>query len=380
MFKLLKLTNNIKTTFFITVLFLCLFSLFTFQSSIFSGIKKGFTFCTDLLIPSLFLFMVFSEILLDVSIHGKIPKILSTISKKLFRLPGSCSLAILTGLLGGYPTGAANTKILLEKNAITKKQGEYLCYFLIGAGPAFTINVVGTCFFGNRKIGVFIFLAQFLASIILGIVLAKLLLDKKNIFNENGIISKNISKKNLLNIFITSVNRTSKNLFYMCSFVVFFSAVLGVIQKIIENGFIISLLNTLKIDKSLLNSIIALLFEVTSGCNLSIEHHLPIYFLIFAVSWAGISVHMQIFYILKGVEFSKLKFIFFRFIHSIIATAIFYLLLLTLNESSQTSTVINSYNICASSFKSVPASVSLITMCMCFIAEATEKICKLKIK
>ncbi len=377
MFKLIKL-KSYKTLFFTVVTSLCFSSLFIFQSSISSGIKKGFLFCTNLLIPSLFLFMVFSETVLNITAKSKTSDLLSKITTKLFNLPGSCALAILIGLLGGYPSGAVNIKVLLEKNKITKKQAEYMCYFLVGAGPAFIVNVIGTSFFGNRRLGVLIFFAQFLASIILGIILAKFSLYKKEAHIEKKNNTKTVPQKNLIKIFINSVNKTSKNLFYMCSFVVLFSATLSVLQKILENNLIVGVLNMLKVSKDFVISIISLLFEVTNGCSLSAEQHLPIYFIIFAVSWAGISVHMQIFYILRGLDFSKLKFTFFRLIHGTIATVLFYVFLLLSNDTHQTIANVKVYNVYASSFKFAPASISLIIMCICFISEITERIYKFK--
>lgn len=375
MFKTVNL-KNIKSIFFSVILIYCFFALFIFQNAIFLGIKRGFNFCFNLLVPSLFLFMVFSHIVLNINFESKKSLFLNKIANTLFRLPGSSLIAIFTGLLGGYPAGAVNIKCLLENNKITEKQAEYLAYFLIGAGPAFTVNVVGVAFFGSRFLGVLIFLSQFLASLLLGFIISRFFFKKEDLFFKTHDLPQRSEEKNFFKVFINSVNETSKNLFYMCSFVVFFSALLNVIQKVLENNLISSFLNLIHINKNVLSSTIALLFEVTSGCNLSVENHLPIYFLILAISWGGISVHMQIFYILKNLNFSKLKFTFFRIIHSVLSTILFYSFLLFSRDSVQTIVKNSTCKVLSSSFNFVPSSIFFIIMCVCFIFEITEKFLK----
>ena len=375
MFKTLNL-KNIKNAFILVTVIYCFFALFIFQDAIFLGVKKGFRFCFNLLVPSLFLFMVFSHIILNINFESKKILFFKKISNIFFKLPGDCFIAILTGLLGGYPTGAVNVKYLLKNKKITKEQARCLAYFLIGAGPAFTVNVVGILFFGSRFLGILIFLSQFLASLTLGFIISRFFFSKEKLKAQPSNLYSKSAKKNFFKIFIDSVNETSKNLFYMCSFVIFFSAILNIIQKIFESKLISSFLNLLNINKNTLGSMIALLFEVTSGCNLSVENHLPIYFLIFAISWGGISVHMQVFYILKDLNFSKFKFMFFRLLHSVLSTMLFYFFLLFSKDSVQTIVKNSAYKLLNSSFNFVPSSIFFIIMCVCFILELTEKMPK----
>ena len=375
MFKTLNL-KNIKNVFILINIIYCFFALFIFQDAIFLGVKKGFGFCFNLLVPSLFLFMIFSNIILDINFENEKVLFFKKISNILFRLPGDCFIAILTGLLGGYPAGAVNVKSLLKNQKITKEQAKCLAYFLMGAGPAFTINVVGISFFGSRFLGILIFLSQFLASLALGFIISRLFFSKNNLKLKPKNLYFKPAKKNFFKIFIDSVNETSKNLFYMCSFVIFFSAMLSVIQKIFESKLISSFLNLMNINKNTLSSMVALLFEVTSGCNLSVENHLPIYFLIFAISWGGISVHMQVFYILKDLNFSKFKFMFFRILHSVLSTILFYFFLLFSKGSVQTVVKNSACRAISSSFNFIPSSIFFTIMCVCFIFEFTEKVSK----
>ena len=376
MFKLLKV-KKLKNVLLIPIFIYVFISLFLYTNSIRDGIKQGYYFCLNLLIPSLFLFMVFSQLILNFKLNSKLESFFSKITFKLFKLPGICALPILTGLVGGYPVGATNIDTLLEKKLITEKQAEFLTYFLVGAGPAFIVNVVGVSLFGSKFLGILIFVSQLMASLILGIIISNFFMFKNSdsiAFSLQNLSSK--EKFKFTKTLIYSVNKTSKNLFYMCSLVVFFSALINILKNFISIGLISKFINFLNINKVWLKVFVSILFEVTNGCSLCIENHLPIFFTIFAISWAGISVHAQIFYILKNLKFSKIKFMFFRIIHSILSTTIFYIFLLFVTDSKKVA-IINKINkVCVSSFSCAPYSFSLLILCVCFLFTLTDALKK----
>lgn len=372
MFKLLKL-KKIKNILLTAVFAYIFISLFFYKDSIYTGIKTGYNFCLNLLIPSLFLFMVFSQLTLNFNISNKLESVLNKIAFKLFKLPGICVIPILTGLVGGYPVGAINIKTLLENNLITKKQAECLIYFLVGAGPAFIINVVGVSLFSSRLLGILLFISQLVSSVGLGIIVSNFFMSKN--LSQQKTVSNNFLKQNKISFsksLILAINKTSKNLFYMCSLIVFFSALINIFKKFASVGFITKALEILHISKIWADIFISIFFEVTNGCKLVIKNHLPIFFVIFAISWAGISVHMQIFSILKDLKFSKIKFMFFRILHSVLSTVIFYVLLLFITDDTKTSLIRGVNRVCVSSFSHAPSSFSLLIMCICFLFTLTD--------
>ena len=321
--------------------------------------------------------MIFSQLILNFSLSSKLENLLNKVTFRLFKLPGVCALPILTGLVGGYPVGASNIETLLEKKLITEKQAECLSYFLIGAGPAFIINVVGTSLFGSKLLGLLIFVSQLVASLLLGIIISNFFMSK-NLISENiNLQNSEIKEKfNFGKVLTTSVNKTSNNLFHMCSLVIFFSALISILKKIISTGFITKFLSFSDVQKNWAKIFISILFEVTNGCALSVENHLPIFFTIFAISWAGISVHAQIFYMLKNLKFSKIKFIFFRILHSILSTIVFYISLLFVTDNTKVVLINKIHRVCVSSFSSAPYSLSLLILCICFLFTLTDTIKK----
>ena len=69
-------------------------------------VKTGLQLCGQVIIPSLFPFLVLSELFLLCDIDRYAAQILDFPMRKLFRLPGDAGSALILGGLCGYPVGA----------------------------------------------------------------------------------------------------------------------------------------------------------------------------------------------------------------------------------------------------------------------------------
>ena len=97
-----NLIKNLIIFSFIT--FLCLLIITMPQASA-TGVTTGIKFCIDILIPSLFPFLVIVSLIIKTGISEQIGKLFSPIIKFLFGLPSYTATTIFLGLIGGYPTG-----------------------------------------------------------------------------------------------------------------------------------------------------------------------------------------------------------------------------------------------------------------------------------
>ena len=97
------------------------------------GARKGLDFCGQILIPSLFPFMVLSSFIVKSGLAARMSTVLEPITRLLFRLPGCTGATIAVSLIGGYPAGARGIKALLERGDITPKQGERMLGFSVVA-------------------------------------------------------------------------------------------------------------------------------------------------------------------------------------------------------------------------------------------------------
>ncbi|BED91821.1 MAG: sporulation integral membrane protein YlbJ [Candidatus Improbicoccus pseudotrichonymphae] len=276
----------------------------------YNGVINGLKISVETLIPSLFPFMILSSFIVYLNLNYKI---FEKITKFIFNLPSSSTIAIILGLIGGYPMGAKLIKDLFNQKLITEKQAERMILFCFNSGPAFTLNIVGYNIFKSRKIGIAIFLSQTLASLIIGIVLGwRSKLYKTKI--EEKIQSKSEKNKNLSYALIKSCETSSIVMINLCALVVIFNVINSFIKYF-----------TPCINKNLTTSIFSIL-EVTQGIlessknNLGIEHYSII------LGWGGLCVHMQVKSIFGKLKFSYLKFIIFRLIN--IALSFIFLCLL----------------------------------------------------
>jgi len=80
-------------------------SLLIFPKSVAAGAKEGMLLCFTSLIPSLFPFFVATSLLSKMSVTQALSKVLSPVTRLLFRVDGAGAPAIISGLLGGYPHG-----------------------------------------------------------------------------------------------------------------------------------------------------------------------------------------------------------------------------------------------------------------------------------
>lgn len=359
-----KKLEVIKTFFLmITVFFLCI-EILIFQKSASDGAKNGLIFCSDILIPSLFPFMVLSSFIVKSGLSAKLGYAFNPLTKSLFNLPGSAGSAIIISLIGGYPTGAKAVRELLENREITQRQAERMLFFTIGAGPSFVIGVIGVGIFKSFKVGIIMFLSQIISSLLIGIIVGVFSRIKKQ---DNSLNKKNIEiKLPISEAFVKSCIGSTGQIINLCAFVVLFSSFISIINY---NGFadrISSSLLLLKIPTSYANSLLFSLLEVIGGCLNAGNLGVSVEFISFSVAFAGICVHFQIFSTLGEMKFSKLKFMFFRLIHGFLSAIITHISFVFF-PITKTTFAINNSNVDASFYTNFPAGLSLIILCIFFL-------------
>lgn len=111
------------------------------------GAQSGITLCIRTVIPSLFPFFLLS-ILLTGTLSGMHLPVLRPITK-LLGMPEGTEALLITGFLGGYPTGAQSVASAYHRQLINKQNANKLLSFCNNAGPAFLFGMVGPMF-SNR--------------------------------------------------------------------------------------------------------------------------------------------------------------------------------------------------------------------------------------
>ena len=79
-----------------------------------NGALQGLLYCGNILIPSLFPFMVLSSFAVKSGLSEFAGRILAPLTKKIFHTDGCAGAIILLGLVGGFPIGAKRVVTLYE--------------------------------------------------------------------------------------------------------------------------------------------------------------------------------------------------------------------------------------------------------------------------
>ena len=326
--------------------------LFFFSKDFAEGAAIGLGNCAEVIIPSLFPFMVAASLLGEGEIPHFLKRFAEPLTRRLFGQPAESLLVVFVGLLGGYPSGARAALSLWKNGKISSVQAKSLILFCVNSGTGFCINAVGISLLHSERAGIIVFASLCLSALITGFF------TKPKA--EEALIFKPIQPKGFAEIFVGSVASGASGIINVCAFTVLFS---GLIRVVSVSG----------IGGKVLIAVSCLL-EITSGCACA-AGEIPIPMIAGICAFGGLCVHMQIFSLSGELKLSPAKFLMFRAVHSVLAVLVCSALLKLFPVSVQTFLPI-SQNAELSSF-SVPASVSLLffSALLIFDLDKQRKIC-----
>ena len=248
-----------------------------------SSMSRGMELCVKTLVPSLFPFMVVSELLVSSGIINATGKILTTPSRLLFGVSGSGGCALIVGFLCGFPIGTKTALSLYEEGRISKKELERLLMLCNIPSSAFLINAVGISLFGSKSLGILLYACNMASAILVGII-TKPFFKLQNVSAEAVFSSP---KKSAVARFTSAVTGSSVNMLYICAFVVFFSTLVGILSAMLSSFHIPSALTPLWFG----------FFEMTQGvteASFCLSRHLGVLSAAAVSGWSGLSVHFQL--------------------------------------------------------------------------------------
>lgn len=244
---------------------------------------RALKLCAFVIIPSLFPYMVISGLIVSLGAAQMLGRPLSPLCRKIFRLPGEASGAILLGALCGFPIGGMSACRLYEAGQLTRTQTERLIAIANNTGPAFLIEVIGAHCWGSRGLGVTIYLAQILSAALVGTVYARLRPDPKPL-RAAASPPRPVRKKDILTKLSESIENSSVSVLIVCGFIVFFAVFLSLLSIFLQS-----------LGAQWLVPFLGAAAEFTSGSAFAAEMGgVGGAFLTgFAVGWSGISVFAQ---------------------------------------------------------------------------------------
>ncbi len=261
------------------VILLC----FVFSKDISAYAVSAIGLCVNAVIGSLFPFMILSDIVLSTNTFANI-KVLRCIFERLFKISGTALSAFVCGVLCGFPIGAKVAIELFDRGEISKEECERLIGFSNNSGPAFVISGIGAAMRGSVKDGIILYISSVLSATVIGILFG---LGKEACRFDSKIRTAKFDLP-------ASVRRAVRSTASVCGFIVIFAVIIGLLSSVIKNDTAYTLA--------------AVPIEVSSAARIlasdtSLTYVESLLLTSFAVSFSGISVHMQV----KSITDNKLS-------------------------------------------------------------------------
>lgn len=318
------------------------------------GIINGLKICSNIIIPSLFPFMVFSSFVVKSGIYTKIGRFFGKPVKFIFNLPSCASGAVIMGFIGGYPIGLSMTAELFSMGAIEEKQAKRLALFTVNAGPAFIISAVGEAVYHSKNIGYILFASIVLASLTVGIATGIFSRIKGEKAAEK---SPSQSKEKISSAFVSATESASRAILSICIWVVTFGAITAFVKSL---GF------TEKTSVMLCG-----ILEVTGGCTMA-AGVFPISVTALLIAFSGFCIFFQLMPNLTKIGIKFHSFLLSRVACAVLAFVYCEILTGIFHDSVQVfsngiTPLIQSFSV------SIPTTICLIATCIVLIFDVDRK-------
>lgn len=252
---------------------------------------RGLSLCARTVIPSLFPFMVLSELLVSSGAGEAFGRLFARIMRALFGLSGAGVSAVVLGSFCGFPIGARTAVALLDRNAISKSECEHLLTFTSNPSSAFLISAVGVSLYGNRNLGMILYGIVLGSGFFIGF-LARFLIRRSDEPIERPHFPSGLHIGGV-ETFTKSVSGAATGMLLVCAYVIFFSALTGALGCALRGQGRFG-----EISYALLCGVL----EMTGGISEASALGEPWGLILTAAfaGWSGISVHCQIMTLCAG--------------------------------------------------------------------------------
>lgn len=241
-------------------------------------VRGGLESCFLTIIPSLFPFMVVSEILNECGALSALSKIFGKWAERLFGISKKALAAVFSGLILGFPIGTRALIGLYDKGEISENELHSALGFCGIPSFGFIVNVVGISLFSERGFGLMLYGAAIFSALFVGCVLAK----RKTPFWGARMFTPQTAQKSSAEIITDSISSATGATVTLCAYVVFFSCLIGCLSDSI--GF-----------SPTVGALVGAFLELSTGATASADAsgRVGIALVGFTVGWSGLSVHFQ---------------------------------------------------------------------------------------
>lgn len=271
---------------------------------------EGFALWAECVLPSLFPFIVLALIFIKSGLADRASLPLRRVVKAL-NLPQSAAVCFLLSICSGYPAGSRLVAEFYDNGILTAADCDKLAPLCSTSGPLFIIGSVGYKMFGDKLMGMKIFIAHALAVAIFSIIYCKLC--KKTQYMPPKPLKSN---GNLLyDTFYGAVVSVA----VAGGFIAFFYVVAQFLQDFYVFVPLEQLLK-LFMEENAAKAVCLGLAEATTGCRRLAQSSSAIRCALagFIITFGGISILMQQLSYLTKTGIKPMKFVLFKFLQAVL--------------------------------------------------------------
>ena len=191
------------------------------------AVRDGLMTCTEHMIPSLFALMAISEILVRSGLYQLIGIPFRGVARHIFHMTDAESAVFLISQFAGYPVGLSMLSSAVKSGAICKARARRMSLFCFGAGPAFTVSLIGIGIYGEPVAGWLIYGANVGMNLLLAIVLRSPVSEETK---QSGCALP------FSEALITGTRKASVNLFQICALMLMMKVLLTAAMPVLPRG------------------------------------------------------------------------------------------------------------------------------------------------
>ncbi len=180
--------------------------------------------CLNVIIPSLFAFMVLSQIIISSGVYSYISRPFFLISKYIMGIPTELFFVFLLSCLAGYPIGIKLLSDMKRQNLLTRRSANIMSSFCFCGGPAFYSGAVGLAVFGSVRTGMLIFVSIIISNAVCACLLCRIF----NLKSEKRHSNVNFSAE----LFTDAVTSAGKSLLVICLMIIFCSSAICILENL----------------------------------------------------------------------------------------------------------------------------------------------------
>ena len=302
-------SQSIKKIIAIISLIAMLMITLLYSDEISHSVRSGLSLCASVIIPSVFPFIIISELLVFVVDFGSLKRA-GLLFEKFFKINRAGLCAFILGLLCGFPLGVKSATELYKAGLISKDEAERLIGFSNNTGPAFLISGIGIGLRGSITDGLILYISMIIAAVAVGIIFSK---NAPQTIYDNNNPPFSVRDFSLTK----SIRSAGLNTLYICSYLTFFACFCGILRKLIGECIpYLLIIPFLEVGSS--TSILSKTKLLSECLSLTLSS--------FAISFSGISVHLQAMSFINETDLHTKRYFIMKLMQGFISATLTYLI------------------------------------------------------